>query len=235
MNGIHDIGGMHGLGAIDPESDEPVFHAEWERRMFALWMAAFAAGIYNDNEFRHAIECMAPADYLTTSYYEHWLESMERVMIDKNQFDRAELEAAWAPGAGAAVAPRAADRAGTGGGGAMSALTVDQVIPLFMGGASARVDADVAAKFKTGDAVIARNINPPGHTRLPRYVRGKRGVIAKDHGVFGFPDSIAHGQGDAAQHVYSVGFSAREVWGDGATPRDSFYLEMWDDYLDPAG
>jgi len=95
MNGIHDLGGMHGLGPVNPESDEPVFHAEWERRMFAVLMATFASGIYNVDEFRHAIENMAPAEYLATSYYEHWLHSLEQVMIDKGQFDRSELEAAW--------------------------------------------------------------------------------------------------------------------------------------------
>lgn len=96
MNGIHDLGGMHGLGPVDPETQEPVFHDQWERRMFALLMSTFAGGIYNVDEFRHAIERMAPAEYLTTSYYEHWLHSLERVMMEKGQFDRAELEAAWA-------------------------------------------------------------------------------------------------------------------------------------------
>ena len=96
MNGIHDLGGMHGMGPVDPETQEPVFHDQWERRMFALLMSTFAGGIYNVDEFRHATERMAPAEYLTTSYYEHWLHSLERVMMEKGLFDRAELEAAWA-------------------------------------------------------------------------------------------------------------------------------------------
>ncbi|HJN59828.1 MAG TPA: nitrile hydratase subunit beta [Alphaproteobacteria bacterium] len=116
----------------------------------------------------------------------------------------------------------------------MPALTADAAVATLMAGASARIDVEVAAKFKAGDEVIARNINPAGHTRLPRYVRGKRGTIDKDHGVFGLPDSMAHGGGDAPQHVYSVRFSAREVWGAEASPRDCFYVDMWDDYLDPA-
>lgn len=95
MNGIHDLGGMHGLGPVNADTNEPVFYAQWERRMFALLMATFAGGIYNVDEFRHAIERMTPAEYLTTSYYEHWLHSLERVMMEKGQFDRAELEAAW--------------------------------------------------------------------------------------------------------------------------------------------
>ena len=89
------MGGMHGMGPIAMETDEPIFHADWERRMFAPWMAAFACGIYDDNEFRHATERIAPAEYLTTSYYEHWLIAMEQVMIEKGQFSRADLQAAW--------------------------------------------------------------------------------------------------------------------------------------------
>ncbi|MBT3170020.1 MAG: nitrile hydratase subunit beta [Rhodospirillaceae bacterium] len=226
MNGIHDMGGMHGMGPINPEIDEPVFHADWERRMFALWTAAFAAGMYNDNEFRFAIESRSAEEYLSESYYQHWLVCMEKVLIDKGQFTRADLEAVWAnaPGTGASG----------GGAGSGQALPADQVIPVFMGGASARIDADVAPKFKAGDAVVARNINPAGHTRLPRYLRGKGGTIEKDHGVFGFPDSMAHGEGETPQHVYCVRFDAREVWGESAPARDSFYVDMWDDYLDPA-
>jgi len=95
MNGIHDLGGMHGMGPIDAETDEPVFHADWERRTFALWRAAFAGVLFNDNESRHAIENVAPAQYLAKSYYEHWLHSLERVLVNKGQLERAELEAAW--------------------------------------------------------------------------------------------------------------------------------------------
>ena len=103
MDGIHDLGGMHGFGRIDPETSEPVFNAEWERRTFGLMMAAFATGIFNVDEFRHAIERMAPAEYLTTSYYEHWRYSLEQVMLEKGESEHAELEAAWAKAAGETV------------------------------------------------------------------------------------------------------------------------------------
>ncbi len=195
--------------------------------MFALWTAAFAAGMYNDNEFRFAIESRSTVEYLSEGYYEHWLVCMEQVLIDKGQFTRADLEAIWANGGNATGA--AADD-----GGKSQALPADQVIPLFMGGASARIDADVAPKFKAGDAVTARNINPAGHTRLPRYLRGRNGVIERDHGVFGYPDTMAHGNGETPQHVYCVRFDAREVWGATASAQDSFYVDMWDDYLDAA-
>jgi nitrile hydratase beta subunit len=232
MNGIHDMGGMHGMGPINPEIDEPVFHADWERRMFALWTAAFAAGMYNDNEFRFAVESRSATDYLNESYYQHWLVCMEQVLINKGQFKRADLEAVWANG-GTVPKPTNAGAASGGVGEGLN-LPADQVIPIFMTGESARIDADVAPKFKAGDAVVARNINPAGHTRLPRYLRGKSGVVEKDHGVFGFPDTMAHGQGETPQHVYCVRFSALEVWGTDAPAQDSFYVDMWDDYLDPA-
>jgi len=92
----------------------------------------------------------------------------------------------------------------------------------------------VKPKFRVGQRVRTLNINPPGHTRLPRYARDKRGVIERDHGVYNFPDASAHGLGEKRQHVYSVRFAARELWGDAASPRDSVYLDLWDDYLERA-
>lgn len=116
----------------------------------------------------------------------------------------------------------------------MRVLKAEDVVSLFMTGGSARIDVEVTPKLKAGDAVVARNINPAGHTRLPRYLRGKRGTVHKVHGVFGLPDSMAHGQGETPQNVYSVRFTARELWGAEASARDSLYIDMWDDYLDPA-
>ncbi len=110
-----------------------------------------------------------------------------------------------------------------------------EIVPLAVaGGASTRVDVDVAPKSKPGDKIVARNINPTGHTRLPRYMRGKRGVIDRDHGVFVLPDTNAHGKGETPQHVYSVRFTAQELWGSSASDRDSLYIDLWDDYMDSA-
>lgn len=116
----------------------------------------------------------------------------------------------------------------------MKVLTKDRVAAVLAKGASARVDEDVPPKFRTGDAVIARNIHPIGHTRIPRYVRGRRGTIDRDHGVFIFADDHAHGRGKNPQHVYSVRFTARELWGPTASEVDSVYVDLWDDHLDPA-
>jgi nitrile hydratase subunit beta len=114
----------------------------------------------------------------------------------------------------------------------MPALTKDMVPGLVATGGSCRLDAQVPAKFKPGDRVVVRNINPARHTRLPRYARGKEGVVEHDHGVFVFPDTSAHGEGPKPQHVYSVRFAARDLWGADAPSRDHLYLDLWDDYLE---
>ena len=116
----------------------------------------------------------------------------------------------------------------------MPALPVDHVDGLLKTGASARLDAEAKPRFRPGDHVSVRNINPPTHTRLPRYVRGKQGVVELDHGVFCFNDTNAHGQGHKPQHVYNVRFTLRALWGDQASERDSLYLDLFEDYLDPA-
>lgn len=116
----------------------------------------------------------------------------------------------------------------------MAVLKPEQVPGLVKAGASTRVDAHVAPRFKAGDHVVVRNLHPVGHTRLPRYLRGKRGTIASDWGVFVFPDSNAHRKGEKPQHVYSVRFTGRELWGASASERDTLHVDMWDDYLDSA-
>jgi len=114
----------------------------------------------------------------------------------------------------------------------MPVLTAATAPGVLRKGGSARVAAEVAAKFTLGDRVVVRNLNPRGHTRVPRYIRGKTGTIERDHGVFILPDTHAHGLGRSPQHVYSVRFTAREVWGADAAPNDAVYIDLWDDYLD---
>ncbi len=221
MNSIHDMGGMHNFGPVDPEADEPVFHSEWEARMFALAGATRGWGKWNIDQSRHAREAMPAAQYLASSYYEIWLYGYIELLVESGLVGRAELEAAKADPA--AVLPPD-----------VSAVAADQVDGILKAGHSTRVESEVAPKFAVGDAVVARTINPLGHTRLPRYVRGRRGVIAIDHGVFVFPDTNAHGQGPSPQHVYSVRFAARELWGPEAPAKDAVHVDLWDDYLDPA-
>ena len=216
MNGIHDLGGMAGFGPIEPETDEPVFHAEWERRVFALTLAAGLSG--NIDAGRHALEQIPPAQYLAASYYERWLIRLETVAVQKGLLTQAELATGTA--ANVSLATRS---------------------PLSPEAAQARVRTGTAfqrasgrqrAQFHVGDVVRARNLHPAGHTRLPRYVRGKTGVIEREHGTFVFPDANAHGQGEQPQPLYAVRFSARELWGDEADVRDTLTIDLWEDYLE---
>jgi nitrile hydratase len=226
VNGVHDMGGMHGLGPIVPERDEPVFHAEWERRAFAITLAAGFLGRWNLDESRYAREQMPPAEYLASTYYEHWLHGLERQLVDARLLTPAEI-AGRLRGDPAPPAPAAeADRARM-----LGAADVPRTLLKSKG---ARVAAEVAPRFRVGDRVLTRNINPVGHTRLPRYARGRRGVIHRDHGVFVFPDTHAMSQDPKPQHVYSVRFGAPELWGPAASPRHFIHVDLWDDYLDPA-
>ena len=117
----------------------------------------------------------------------------------------------------------------------MPTLTPEMVPGLVAGGASCRMDVDVAPKFKVGDTVRARDINPVAHTRLPRYIRGRTGQITRDHGVFSFPDTSAvSGTHSDPQHVYSVRFEGSELWGADANANACVYIDLFDDYLDSA-
>lgn len=116
----------------------------------------------------------------------------------------------------------------------MPLLTKEMAGEVIRMGDNFRMEGGAPPRFRPGDRVRARNVHPPGHTRLPRYARGREGVVDRDYGAFIFPDTNAHGQGKKPQHLYSVRFSARELWGDGASGRDFVYIDMWDDYLDPA-
>src|SRR5262249_48195400 len=205
LNGIHDMGGMHGFGPVAIEPDEPVFHAEWERRVFALRMAMDVCARWNIDMSRHWIEQMPPAEYLATSYYGRWFWRLEQLLEQPGFVTRAEthqrMREGVAEGPRATVEPQPA------------ALRRDGVPRLLQNRRGARIDAAVPPRFKAGDGIIARNMHPPGHTRIPRYVRGHLGTIDRDHGVFIFPDTHAASLGRKPQHVYAVRFAARELWG----------------------
>lgn len=220
MNGIHDMGGMHGMGLIRHEKNEPVFHESWEGRVFAINRAIQAWRKWNIDAGRHAIEVLPPADYLRMSYYERWLTRNIALLVKHGLVTQEEIDTGKAaPGSQKATPPLSAA--------AVRAAPAQR--PIFQ-----RPDSEVEARFKIGDHVRARKINPAGHTRLPRYARGREGIIARNHGVFVFPDTNAHFQGEQPQHLYSVRFRAQELWGEGASPRDSVYLDMWDSYLEHA-
>jgi nitrile hydratase beta subunit len=220
MNGVHDMGGMHGMGAIVYEKDEPVFHEEWEARVFALNRAIGAWRKWNIDAGRHAIELLPPTDYLRMSYYEKWLTRNITLLVEHGLVTREEMESG---------------KAGAGSWTNSPALMAAEVMTMLMRGNScARPEVKAAPAFQVGEAVRARNIHPAGHTRLPRYVRGRNGVVDRDHGIFVFPDSNAHFLGERPQHLYSVRFAARELWGDEAPARDGIYLDLWEAYLERA-
>src|SRR6266852_6393476 len=219
MNGVHDMGGMHGMGPIEEEKNELALHERWEWRVFALRRAMGAWGKWNIDVTRHEVELVPPADYLRMSYYERQFAAFLVLLAKRGFIAPAEIEAAKpAPGTPVAV----------------PALTVEKAAALIARGVPTSRDVPVAPRFQTGQRVRARNIHPVGHTRLPRYARGKLGVIDRDHGVYVFPDTNAQFLGEKPQHVYSVRFAARELWGEQASSRDSVYIDMWDDYLEPA-
>lgn len=219
MNGIHDMGGMQDMGPIVYEKDEPVFHAEWESRVFAMFLAAGAWHRWNLDAFRHTREVLPPADYLQVSYYEQWFAGLQDLLVRRGLVTAEEMQSGKPANGTLRARPP---------------LTPEKIPAAIPNRIHAHRDTPVAPQFQVGQRVRARNINPVGHTRLPRYARGKVGTIARDHGVFVFPDTNAHFLGEKPQHVYSVCFAARELWGAQARERDCVYLDMWDDYLEPA-
>jgi nitrile hydratase subunit beta len=223
VDGVHDLGGVHGFGPVAREENEPPFHAPWEAAVVAI-MRTTLGRFYNLDEFRHAIERMEPAHYLSSSYYEHWLDGLARLLAEKGIITRDELEA------------RAAFFEARPGAPATAALTKppSTAAPgLAMIPETSVREAGAAPRFAAGDVVVTRNIHPRGHTRLPRYARGKRGVIAARRGTHVFPDANAHGLGEQPQPLYTVRFDARELWGDGAEPNHQVHLDLWEGYLLP--
>ena len=219
MNGVHDMGGMQDMGAVQREKNEPVFHQRWEGRVWGMMWLGSAWGKWNLDAMRHAIERIPPAEYLRMSYYEKWLAALVDLVTGRGLVTRAELESGK-PAAGSAKAT--------------PPVKAEGVPALIARGNPVKRDVAVAARFQVGQRVRGRNINPVTHTRLPRYARGKIGTVERDHGVFLFADSNAHFQGEKPQHLYSVRFAARELWGEQAPARDAIYVNLWDDHLEPA-
>lgn len=221
MNGAHDLGGMHGFGSVrpEPEDQEPVFHAEWERRVFALALTARALGVWNIDASRHARERQHPVTYLSHSYYENWLAGLEKLLLENGLVTAEELASGKAAGR---AAPDVAGRVVKLG---RLATLLDQGVPTL--------PASAPPRFQPGDRIRALNRHPSGHTREPRYVRGRTGVIDAYYGNHIFPDLAAHGIREG-HHLYSVRFEAAELWGQqGGT--GAVYADLWEDYLEPFG
>ena len=218
MNGVHDMGGQHGFGPVTPEPDEPVFHADWERRAFALTLAMGATGTWNLDGARFARESLPPVTYLSSTYYEIWFGALER------QLEEHGLVSAEERAAGRALEPPKPV--------ARTLAAEDVPATLGRGGPTAR-DATRPARFAVGDRVRARNLNPPTHIRLPRYVRGHVGTVELVHAPHVFPDTHAHGLGEQPEWLYTVRFDARELWGPGADPTVGVSTDAFEPYLEP--
>jgi nitrile hydratase subunit beta len=202
VNGAHDMGGTHGFGPVVAEVDEPAFHADWERRVFALTIALGASGAWNIDSSRFAREDRPPDEYLDSSYYELWLAGLERLIAERGVLE--------------SPPPRVLAAA-------------DVPAAMAQGGPASRPPTR-AARFAVGDRVRTRNTHPHGHTRLPRYARGRIGTVERIHGCHVFPDRNAHFEGEHPQWLYSVSFSARELWGTDAAQTVS--IDAFEPYLE---
>lgn len=219
MNGAQDLGGQMGFGPVNPERDEPVFHGDWEKRVLALTLAAGAMGHWSIDESRHARETLHPVDYLSSSYYEIWIKGLERLLLRHGFVTEEEVKA------GQAI---------TGAPKPKRVLAAADVLPTLARGGPTNRDKAGAPRFKVGDRVRTIVINPAGHTRLPRYARGKVGTIEMLHGAHVFPDTSAHGQGEQPDWLYTVSFAAPELWGRDADPTSTVSVDAWEAYLEPA-
>ncbi|HQX58372.1 MAG TPA: nitrile hydratase subunit beta [Burkholderiaceae bacterium] len=222
MNGVHDMGGLQGFGPVLPEHNEPLFHAHWEKRALAITLAMGAGGQWNIDLSRSARESLPPATYLGRSYYEIWIRALEELMRSRGLVTQEELETGIA-----ASTPAPAFRT----------LHADSVDAGLARGSPTGRETRQAAKFAVGDRVMARNMHPIGHTRLPRYVRGHIGTVALVHGAHVFADR--HAAKPAApfdedpQWLYTVVFDAQELWGAQADASAKISVDAWEPYLEP--
>ncbi len=215
MNGIHDMGGMDGFGKVQPQDNE-AFHEDWEKQVFAASLLVRTGGSLDER--RLAGESISPIEYLSQSYFARWFYRLETSLL-KNGFITEE-ELRNPEGRLTRVDGYQAVRA--------------EEVEVLRTWRSTRMPVDVPPNFQVGDRVMVKNEHPRGHTRRPRFVRGRQGQVHIDHGVYPFPDTVAHGLGDKPQHCYSVRFTATELWGSRANPKDVVYLDLFDDYLERA-
>jgi nitrile hydratase subunit beta len=205
MNGVHDMGGMQSFGPVRPEPNEPPFHAAWEGRTLAMNRAMGYAKVWTIDRGRAAIEELPPHEYLAMSYYQKWALRLENLLVEYGLVGADEIAAGRALREGKAL-PR----------GTYSRPT------------------NTSPRFAAGERVRTKNIHPKTHTRLPRYARGRTGVVECVRGFHVFPDSVAIGDGENPQWLYCVLFDGRELWGDGADPALKVSIEAWEPYLEPA-
>ncbi|UNK39304.1 nitrile hydratase subunit beta [Shinella sp. H4-D48] len=218
MNGPHDLGGQHGFGPVAPEPNEPYFHGDWEKRALGVTLSCGAFGAWTIDESRHARENIPPATYLSASYYEIWIRALETLLARHGFVSAEELSTGHMLEKGAA--PK-------------RVLTADMVPAVLAKGGPCDRPLATKPRFAAGARVRTRNFNPTTHTRLPRYARGKVGVVEALQGSFVFPDDNAHGRGENPEWVYTVVFDGGEIWGEDAADGLSVSIDAWESYLEP--
>ena len=218
MDGVHDMGGMHGFGKVEPEQNEPVFHEEWEARTFALCRAMSDAGGWVIDQARFAREQLPPVVYLASSYYRKWELGLEKQLAEFGLAGPDELAAGHALRPGKALKRK---------------LNAAEVRNTITRGSYSR-SAQAPARFSPGDRVRTKNIHPKTHTRLPRYARGKIGIVEALRGCHVYPDTVAIGKGENPQWLYTVLFDGRELWGESTDSSLKVSIEAFEPYLEPA-
>ena len=210
MDGVHDLGGMHGFGPVPYEPDNEVFHEPWQATTFGLMLSVpYFTGNHNADEYRHGVERMAPSHYFSVHYYERVLTSVATLLVEKGKLSLDDLE----------------QRAG---GKFPLALPLAEK-PM------ANLAPQTEQRFKAGDRVRVLEFHPQGHTRAPGFCRGKSGRVLHVAPPFSFPDASAHGGELRKEHTYHVEFASRELWGDDGQDNDAVVVDLWDSYLEGAG
>lgn len=224
MNGIHDMGGLHGFGAVDVEKNEPVFHSRWESRVYAMTQVIDTTGIWNLDEHRHEIELMDTSSYLTAGYYGRWLFAMESILHRKNILKKTEVNQRIEEFTDDCLSYTPLEKRNRSW-----PLGEDNKIRW----GAWRHEQAVIPKFKVGQTVRVRNIHPEGHTRVTSYTRGRVGVIEIVNAqAWVFPDTRAHNRGENVQPVYNVKFLASDLWGPQAEPNTFMQIDLSEDHLE---
>jgi nitrile hydratase subunit beta len=219
VNGAQDLGGQMGHGPVRPEPNEPIFHAEWEKRAMAMVVAMGPTGMWNLDMMRHARESLPPAVYYSASYYEIWMRALAALVVRHGLATQEELETGWSLAPGRAV---------------KRVLKAEDVPAVLAQGTPYDRPCSEPPGFRPGDKVRCRNDHVATHTRLPRYARGVAGEIVENHGSFVLPDGNAHGAGENPTWCYAVRFRSQDLWGAGADPASEVMIDLWEPYLERA-
>ena len=221
MDGIHDLGGMHGFGPVPIETGNYVFKEKWQRRAFALAELLGSPVPYGADQHRQEIERMPAADYLKLDYFEKWIVGAEALLLQAGLVNEEELRTGRKL---FDVDPVRHPK-----------VEAENLVAVMRAGAQLNFPDDTRKpRFIVGHTVRVTKDSPAGHTRAPRYLRGRTGQVVAGHGVFQFPDAVAAGRGAEPQHCYTVAFIAGELWGRDAEAADMIHADLWESYLEPA-